>query len=114
MIKQNIQKKIKEEQFSDFYKKKINDFNVLIEATPIFPKKILNKFDKYVKHIDKQYIKPTQINKSILSIKTYIDNFENLTIDIENVNENSYKKNKCCLFFFPKNNLPEEHKENNL
>lgn len=88
---------IKEEEFDDFYNKKLNEFNVLVDSTPIFPKRTLRKFEKYVKHINNQYIKPAQINNNIISIKTYIDKFnqsdENLDIDY---NIDITEKDKCC------------------
>jgi hypothetical protein len=86
---------IKDEQFDEFYQKKIHEFNALVDTTPIFPKKIISKFQKYVKHIPNQYIKPAQINKQIISLQTYIDQFklENHEL-IGEIEED--KKEGCC------------------
>jgi hypothetical protein len=96
---------IKDEHFDEFYQKKIHEFNALVDTTPIFPKKIIDKFQKYVKHIPNQYIKPAQINKQIISLQTYIDQFKlenhGLTCEIE-----EDKKNNCCRWFKPKDSLP--------
>jgi|688.fasta_scaffold200961_4 hypothetical protein len=87
---------IKDEHFDEFYQKKIHEFNSLVDTTPIFPKKIISKFQKYVKHIPNQYIKPAQINKHIVSLQTYIDQFkvENHALD------DSYdmEDEKCCTW----------------
>ena len=88
---------IKDEHFDEFYQKKIHEFNSLVDTTPIFPKKIISKFQKYVKHIPNQYIKPAQINKHIVSLQTYIDQFK-----VENhVLDNTYdmEDEKCCTWF---------------
>ena len=99
---------IKDEQFDEFYQKKIHEFNALVDTTPIFPKKIIDKFQKYVKHIPNQYIKPAQINKQIVSLQTYIDQFKIETHEIEyNIEED--KKN-CCewiIKFKPDTPQPE-------
>jgi hypothetical protein len=87
---------IKDEHFDEFYQKKIHEFNSLVDTTPIFPKKIISKFQKYVKHIPNQYIKPAQINKHIVSLQTYIDQFK-----VENhVLDNTYdmEDEKCCTW----------------
>ena len=92
---------IKDDEFDEFFNKKLNQFNALVDTTPIFPKRTLKKFEKYVKHINNQYIKPAQINKQILSIKTYIDKFDKINeieIDIEN-NIDITENDKCCLCF---------------
>ena len=88
---------IKDDGFNDFYQKKLTDFNTLVDTTPIFPKRTLHKFDKYVKHIHNQYIKPAQINKQIISIQTYIDQFKHLTQEVP-VQEEEKEENKeqCC------------------
>ena len=86
---------IKDEHFDEFYQKKIHEFNSLVDTTPIFPKKIIAKFQKYVKHIPNQYIKPAQINKHIVSLQTYIDQFklENHTINYDSDDE---MNKQCC------------------
>jgi hypothetical protein len=86
---------IKDEHFDEFYQKKIHEFNSLVDTTPIFPKKIIAKFQKYVKHIPNQYIKPAQINKHIVSLQTYIDQFklENHTINYDSDDE---ANTQCC------------------
>ena len=89
---------IKDEHFDEFYQKKIYDFNALVDTTPIFPKKIIAKFPKYVKHIPNQYIKPAQINKQIISLQTYIDQFKLENHEIHELEED--KKDKCCDRFF--------------
>jgi hypothetical protein len=85
---------IKDEQFNDFYQKKIKDFNALVDSTPIFPKRTIRKFDNYVKHIHNQYIKPAQINKQIVSVQIYIDQFKKLTHDSEFPDD--IPEEKCC------------------
>jgi hypothetical protein len=105
---------IQEEQFAEFYQKKIHEFNALVDTTPIFPKKIIHKFEKYVKYIPNQYIKPAQINKKIISIQAYIDQFkeENYSITIDESDHD-----ECCTtWHFPcikeaKEPVKEEQKE---
>ena len=88
---------IKDDVFNEFYQKKITDFNTLVDTTPIFPKRTLRKFDKYVKYIHNQYIKPAQINKQIISIQTYIDQFKHLTQDVQPIQlDDKENKEKCC------------------
>jgi hypothetical protein len=88
---------IKDDQFHEFYEKKIIGFNALVDTTPIFPKRTLHKFDKYAKYINNQYIKPAQINKQIVSIQTYIDHFKHLTQNVEDIQvDDLLDKEKCC------------------
>jgi len=88
---------IKDEHFDEFYQKKIHEFNALVDTTPIFPKKIIAKFQKYVKHIPNQYIKPAQINKQIISLQTYIDQFKLENHELPCTED---KKDKCCDWIF--------------
>ena len=89
-----------------------------MENTPIFPLKIINKFSKYTNKIKNEYFKPSQINKEIISIQSYMEKFnniDNININIKGTNIDNYieqnqhniiqsniddtKTNtNCCLF----------------
>jgi len=96
---------IQEEHFNEFYQKKIHEFNALVDTTPIFPKKIISKFQKYVKHIPNQYIKPAQINKKIISLQLYIDQFKLNNHEISNDIEEDDEK--CCKWLYFKSDTPD-------
>jgi hypothetical protein len=65
-----------EDSFKIYFNKKLSDYSTLMDNTPIFPIRIINKFKKYTKQIDNEYFKPSQINKEIISIEMYIDKFK--------------------------------------
>ena len=92
----------------EFYQKKIHEFNALVDTTPIFPKKIIDKFQKYVKHIPNQYIKPAQINKKIVSLQIYIDQFKRE----DHIIDDSYEDDeKCCTWLCIKDKEKEKEIE---
>ena len=75
-----------ENKFGIFFNNKINEFGSLMDSTPIFPKRIINRFEKYIKHMDNQFYKPSQINKNIVSIQFYLNNFKQKN-NIKNQNQ---------------------------
>jgi len=76
-----------EDNFKLFFNKKLAEYSTLMDNTPIFPISIINKFNKYTKRIENEYFKPSQINKEIISIESYIEHFKNKT------NQNIFDKN---------------------
>ena len=89
LILPNIPKKNdSENKFGIFFGKKIDEFGSLMDSTPIFPKRIINRFEKYIRHMDNQFYKPSQINKDIVSIQFYLNNFKQKNnIKIQNQNQ---------------------------
>lgn len=98
-----------EDSFKIYFNKKLSDYSTLMDNTPIFPIRIINKFKKYTKKIDNEYFKPSQINKEIISIESYIDKFKDknkqlfTTIEIEN-----HKQSKLLSCCFKKKSTMEE------
>jgi hypothetical protein len=94
-----------EDSFKIYFNKKLSEYSTLMDNTPIFPIRIINKFKKYTKQIENEYFKPSQINKEIISIEAYIEKFKDKSkqlisnkdniqgINIDNYIENN-KKNK--------------------
>jgi len=74
--------------FEIYFNKKLTQYSNLMENTPIFPLKIINKFSKYTNKIKNDYFKPSQINKEIISIQSYMEKFNN--IDIKGTNIDNY------------------------
>jgi hypothetical protein len=65
-----------DKNFEIYFNKKLIQYSNLMENTPIFPMKIINKFGKYTKQINNEYFKPSQINKEIISIQSYMEKFK--------------------------------------
>ena len=65
-----------EDNFKLFFNKKLSEYSTLMDNTPIFPIRIINKFNKYTKRIENEYFKPSQISREIISIETYIEKFK--------------------------------------
>ena len=65
-----------EDSFKIYFNKKLSEYSTLMDNTPIFPIRIINKFKKYTKRIENEYFKPSQINKEIISIEAYIEKFK--------------------------------------
>ncbi len=80
-----------EENFKLFFNKKLLEYSTLMDNTPIFPISIINKFSKYTKQIENEYFKPSQINREIISIRTYANKFKNKTNIDKYIEENKSK-----------------------
>ena len=98
-----------EDSFKIYFNKKLSDYSTLMDNTPIFPIRIINKFKKYTRQIDNEYFKPSQINKEIISIEMYIDKFKDKNKQLIEI---SIEPKKHCLDCFkPKNKEKEKEQE---
>jgi hypothetical protein len=86
-----------EDSFKLYFNKKLSDYSTLMDNTPIFPIRIINKFKKYTRQIDNEYFKPSQINKEIISIEMYIDKFKDKNKQLIEI---SIEPEKNCLDCF--------------
>ena len=98
-----------EDSFKLYFNKKLSDYSTLMDNTPIFPIRIINKFKKYTRQIDNEYFKPSQINKEIISIEMYIDKFKDKNKQLIEI---SIEPEKNCLDCFkPKEKEIEKEQE---
>jgi len=96
-----------EDSFKIYFNKKLSDYSTLMDNTPIFPIRIINKFKKYTKQIDNEYFKPSQINKEIISIEMYIDKFKDKHKQLIPEISEQPKQSNHCLDCFKKSNIEE-------